>query len=146
MMKHRKRSHADKVAQCTLHSGGNCFYGEELCWFNHNDQVKMTSDFICKVCNKTFQTRSRVMLHMKHEHSDNVQKCRSFSKGDCGYTSCWFKHDEKVERNMNEVNTDHNITDKLFEIMEKFAGRLKQIEEHTSISTENDITNNDKCI
>ena len=86
------------------------------------------------------------MLHMKHEHSDNVQKCRSFSKGYCGYTSCWFKHDVKVERNLNEVNTDHNITEKLFEIMEKFAGRLKQIEKYTSISTENDITNNDKCI
>ena len=76
------------------------------------------------------------MHHMKHENSDNVQKCTNFSKGDCGYTSCWFKHDEKVERNKNEVNIDHNITDKLFEITEKFAGGLKQIEEQTSISTE----------
>ena len=34
-----------------------------------------------------------------------------------------------------------NITEKRFEIMEKFAERLKQIEEQTSKSAENIMTN-----
>ena len=55
VMKHRKRALTNKVAQFTLFSAGNCFYGDGLCWFDHNNQAKTTSDFICYICNNTFK-------------------------------------------------------------------------------------------
>ena len=72
------------------------------------------------------------MNHMKYEHAEHTQPCRNYMNGACSYTpnSCWFKHEEtNTENTDNRQNImNENITEKLFNMMEKIVERLADLE------------------
>ena len=50
--------------------------------------------------------------------------CTNFQSGHCEYSSCWFKHYEN-----EESIKDKDISENIVNMMEKFAGRLSEIEQ-----------------
>ena len=57
VMKHRKRSHLEKVKTCIFYSQGKCDHGDE-CWFIHDtksrdNQSEETDRLNCRLCDKT---------------------------------------------------------------------------------------------
>ena len=70
------------------------------------------------------------MNHRKQQHSEHVPTFKNITNGDSVYGfSCWFRHSE-TENDTERGNfgfEDQNLTEKLFEIMEKFAQRLAQM-------------------
>ena len=136
VMKHRKRSHLEKVKTCIFYSQGKCDHGDE-CWFIHetksrDNQSEETAKLNCRLCDKTFIIRSDFMNHKKHEHAEQTQPCRNDMNGTCPYApySCWFKHAETDTENSDpgqNIRND-NITEKLFNMMEKIVERLANLE------------------
>ena len=57
LMKHRKEEHEEKVKPCQHFWGGDCYLGEEDCWFSHSefskDKTTITS-FKCNFCEFRF--------------------------------------------------------------------------------------------
>ena len=71
-----------------------------MCWWNHEIKERRNEVTDCFVCNKTFSTKSTLMLHRKTYHSDIVRNCTDFSEVKCKFKedSCWYKH---VKKNSN---------------------------------------------
>ena len=68
------------------------------------------------------------MKHKKVKHSENVKLCRNNLDGNCLYSeNCWFIHEDS---NMKE-NLNHNTTiQKLFDIVEKYTEKVRNLEEN----------------
>ena len=124
LMQHKKKKHSDKVSSCWKFSEGCCPFGEERCWFLHNNKE---NDFKCSICDKTFNTQKYLMIHRKSEHADTIQKCKN--DGSCLFKNdCWYKHD-KIDDNGHENNDkNENVIQKLFEVVEKNLKKLTRLE------------------
>ena len=96
MMLHKKERHAVKVIDCRNFSIGQCSFGEDKCWFVHNNTIE---NFKCNMCDQTFHSRSDVMKHRKNMHLDCIQNCKNIlDKGSCPYKNdCWYKHATSTE-------------------------------------------------
>ena len=107
VMKHQKKSHTNKVKQCTFFSEGACEFGDKLCWFNHNkscnSSFKGATSLKCKLCDKTFHLKWRLRRHAIG-HETQIRFCHYYNNGvECPFEEngcmlshsvspqCWFK-------------------------------------------------------
>ena len=127
LMQHKKRKHTEKVSSCWKFVDGNCSFGDERCWFNHNTN---SNNFKCTVCDEEFKTQSALMKHRKSQHADFIKTCKNVNA--CPYKKdCWYKHQE-IENNEHENNDKNaNIIQKLFEVVEKFTEKVTRLENTT---------------
>ena len=47
-MKHKKLHHAESITPCWNHAGGKCEFGDEECWFSHEEKYEPI--FKCNSC------------------------------------------------------------------------------------------------
>ena len=119
-MVHRKRTH--RVNQCR--NLPSCNRGE-TCWWVHpesvtverkeesrhvsteNASVTQNSEFICRVCNNEFNSKSELMRHRKIDHADRVRQCTDFASNFCrrGDQQCWYRHSMNKETNSQSVQS-----------------------------------------
>ena len=113
-MQHKKKMHREKVSSCWKFVKGNCPFGEEKCWFNHNSKV---NNFECSICDQQFNTQSELMKHRKREHGNLIKTCNN-AKACLLKKECWYKHEEfEKKEDENEKNNENmNIIQKLFEV------------------------------
>ena len=107
LMVHRKVDHPHTVAPCR--KGKDCEFSADVCWWKHTTENENSSMIECYFCEMTFETKTKVMMHRKLEHSKTVKACTKFINLACNYTedTCWFKHREKenaFKSNLKESN------------------------------------------
>ena len=66
-----------------------------MCWWKHVDIQDSAVD--CYICSKRFESKSKMMLHRKIDHSNHVRTCQSFLENNCRFqnNTCWFSHPEE---------------------------------------------------
>ena len=74
------------------------------------------------------------MNHRKLKHPENVQPCRNSMNRTCEYISCWFKHTDAETENANLNFKNEDMTEKLFNMMEKIVQRLTLMENQIVIT------------
>ena len=103
LMHHRKLEHPNTVATCRNYLEEKCVFSTDKCWWIHRerDQAKIE----CYFCEKTFDTKSKVMTHKKKEHIKTVKPCQLFLEFKCerGDEVCWFKHENLCNLDFREV-------------------------------------------
>ena len=69
---------------------------------------------ICKICEKEFKEKSKLMQHRKKEHSTSVAPCRKFAENNCSFIeeTCFWRH---VERTTQQSNCNVMFVQKLLE-------------------------------
>ena len=110
LMHHRKLEHTNTVATCRNYLEEKCDFGTEKCWWIHRDgrQAKIE----CYFCEKSFDTKNKVMNHRKKEHAKTVKPCQQFLESKCERDdeTCWFKHENLCNLYFREVlKTSVNI-------------------------------------
>ena len=76
------------------------------------------------------------MRHIEHDFLELFPKCRNHSNEGCHYRPllCWFRHTENANENIDMPNFEnHEVIQKMFNMMEKFSSRLVEIEKQPSI-------------
>ena len=69
-----------------------CDWGEH-CLYNHKEIGE--NMFVCYQCGDEFDTRHKMMMHIKVAHKSKV--CKDFIEGrSCRFTPCWYSHDNKA--------------------------------------------------
>jgi hypothetical protein len=106
LMAHRKIEHYYSVAPCR---NKDCEFSSDKCWWKHaNVNENENKSIGCYFCEKTFGTRTEVMMHRKVEHSKTVKACTKYVNKTCNYseTTCWFQHNDNVSThsNLNEAS------------------------------------------
>ena len=139
LMKHRKREHVDRVNICKKYAKGVCPFDEGSCWYYHTktgkDSGTKSTDFTCRICDKTYSHITDFMRHRRCAHYHMVPQCFNMYQGTCvfGEEKCWFKHEknEDAHNNENKKDIDENetVTQKMLDMMEKFTKRLIEIED-----------------
>ena len=103
-MNHRKTEHPS-TRTCRYYLNDECRFDAELCWYKHvkSSIPEETLEYSCNDCDKRFQHKMELMKHRKTDHLSRVFKCRDFSQGKCNLAaiSCWYVHDEHVEKRFN---------------------------------------------
>ena len=138
-MKHKKREHTDRVNNCKKYAEGTCPFDEDSCWYHHTKTGKCSgtksSDFTCKICDKTYKHITDFMRHRKCAHYHLVPQCFNMSQGKCifGDEQCWFKHERNEQdhnnENIKDIEENQTVTQKMLDMMEKFTKRLMEIED-----------------
>ena len=126
-MSHYKRVDIETVSTCWNYSLGSCVFWDQACWFKHTKEVT-SSNMLCKICDKIFPNKSEYHIHRKQNHRSLVTPC---SNENCKYGDklCWFKHDEQDQSDNVETTADQQeVTQRIFEIMEKITERLAELE------------------
>ena len=97
LMNHRKSEHPNTVAACRDYLEGKCRFDAEKCWWNHKEGKE--AEIECFFCDKKFNTKAKVMVHRKNEHTKMVKQCSHFSENRCPFSdeTCWYKHEDKIE-------------------------------------------------
>ena len=129
LMEHKKRVHLEKVALCWNFSAGKCDFSNDSCWFSHINNLKGMANFKCKICQNVSETQNELHYQEKREHARSIPQCRNASKGTCFYgdEKCWFQHNETEHQEKN-LNTNCEITSKLFDMMDIFTDKITKIE------------------
>ena len=100
LMKHNKKEHEDRLAQCWKFAACACHYGNH-CWFNHPkiNLDQEPEEIKCTICENKFTTKSELHTHNKKHHKRSIPICRNASNGKCRYGDlrCWFIHDDGAE-------------------------------------------------
>ena len=99
LMKHRKVSHANFVANCKNYQEEKCPFSSEKCWWNHNLKLELENKaaaVVCYVCDEKFESKSELMFHRKNKHEERVRACIRFLEKNCRLQDsfCWFLHKE----------------------------------------------------
>ena len=138
LMKHKKDEHNDKVNTCWKFDAGYCSFGDDKCWFIH-DEEKKSVEYPCNQCEKVFVTQTDIMEHRKKHHKQLVQLCKNENNGTCifGFKKCWFRHDNEQTNNKNkkhekDIEENKEVTQRMFEMMETITQRVIQIEMKTT--------------
>lgn len=124
-MYHRKTKHLNTVAYCKNYIEGKCNYADSMCWWNHAEKVEEKT--ACFICNKTFETKAKIMLHRKKEHKETVKSCSQFQTSSCRFKeeSCWFKH-ELEDTDSHRKNVPENDEEKNHEqVFQKVSENLE---------------------
>lgn len=130
-MAHKKIEHVEKVSVCWNFTDGSCIYGEQKCWFRHEECHNKPDEktIICRICGETFLSIGLFMKHKKSEHIENVNFCTKYKEGNCTYSEkCWFIHEHEDLSKEGNVNHDKTI-EKLVGIVEKFTKKVVTIED-----------------
>ena len=107
LMIHKKEKHPTSMKVCKYFLKGYCAFGEEDCWFRH-DQTEQTSQTLkelkCSLCGKLFNDKKEFMKHRKSDHLNNVSECKDNENGWCRFSGkeCWFKHGDVMCNNERE--------------------------------------------
>ena len=135
LMKHKKTNHREKVSLCDNFSNGSCIYGDENCWFVHENETEKIKEFKCNFCKKEFYKTSDFLKHRKMEHEQLVPVCNRFKDGKCifGADKCWFQHkkdesDDDYDQVKNTNFENNEVIQKIFKIMETMTQRILNIE------------------
>jgi hypothetical protein len=102
LMKHRKREHVDRVNICKKYDNRVCPFVENSCRYYHTktgkDSGTKSTDFTCRICDKTYSHIINFMRHISCAHYHMVPQCFNMNQGTCvfGEEKCWFKH-EKIK-------------------------------------------------
>ena len=144
LMKHRKRNHPEKVNSCLHFFGGGCDRGADTCWYSHKSTSASRAidlpEFKCNNCDKVFVNKFEYIHNRKVDHKESVPYCKKGMGGTCwfGPKNCWFQHEERKITNENEINekemnqaimnTNQEVIEKIFDMMEKFTQRILIIE------------------
>ena len=120
LMYHRKEVHSSTVGFCRNNLQGRCIYTEKMCWWSHVEKVEEIDLTIrCFMCNKTFETRSEMMVHRRKEHYQIIRSCINFQSRNCRFTSesCWFKHELEKESDISKeaAKDDKMETESVFQ-------------------------------
>ena len=130
LMIHTKKDHREKVKDCWKHSTGKCEFGDELCWFRHDENSKASNmaGLKCNVCGKSFENINCLFQHRKNDHIKEGQLCKNHISNTCKYGAhkCWFRHENENSIEGKEENSE--LTEKLFKMMEKFTERIMNLE------------------
>ena len=135
LMKHKKTNHREKVSLCDNFSNGSCIYGDENCWFLHENETEKIKEFKCNFCKKEFYKTSDFLKHRKIEHEQLVPACNRFKDGKCifGADKCWFQHkkdesDDDYDQVKNNNFENNEVIQKIFKMMETMTQRILNIE------------------
>ena len=131
-MKHNKDNHKEVVTFCWKFEAGNCLFGNQKCWFIHNE-VKESTDYTCKLCDNTFPNLPELMKHKKEYHIQTVQVCKNRI---CiyGREKCWYKHKESEKEMIEPIeeefknNKNEETTERIFKMMDNFKLKITEIE------------------
>ena len=106
LMIHRKVKHKTFVAQCKNYLEKNCTFTSESCWWIHETKDTRSEGIPCYVCNRTFNTKAKMMIHRKKYHSNIVKPCQKFLEGKCPFQEefCWFNHNQSKKVSTNAEN------------------------------------------
>ena len=123
-MDHRKSKHLNTVAFCRNKLEGKCNYTDAKCWWNHMEKQGNNSD--CFICSKTFENKSKMIIHRKNAHKNVVKSCSQFNLGKCMFRdeTCWFSHDVEAVDETNE-NVEEDETDKSEQVFQKVKEKTK---------------------
>ena len=133
-MEHKKTVYIGKVALCWNFSAGKCDFGDDFCWFSHS---KNLDNFKCNICGHVFKTKNETHHHHKHKHVNSIPECKNSSQNKCSYGAdkCWFRHNETDDQEKYQIqNQNHEITEKLMKMMEKFTERIVNIEKQIEMT------------
>ena len=113
------------MAPCRNNLVGKCTFTDEMCWWKHEEiSEKRSESVICYICNETFETRTKMMLHRKIEHRNLVRICNNYVKNNCMFQnkSCWFLHEEEsfefeehLEKEDEEISENKTESDSDFQ-------------------------------
>ena len=96
LMNHRKSEHPNTLAPCRDYLEERCRFDADKCWWNHKDGKQANIE--CFFCEKSFHTKTKVMMHRKNEHPKTVKQCSQFIHKQCPFNEmCWFKHEDTIE-------------------------------------------------
>ena len=120
LMNHRKEEHpSNKI--CRYFKEDACQFTDVMCWYKHESklahksQENLNLEYPCNICDEMFGTKSDLMRHKKHEHRQNIAKCRDFMQGKCAWnsSSCWFLHDDQeMEMEIDDEQDFHKAQEK----------------------------------
>ena len=51
-----------------------------------NVSQRLSTQFHCNFCSKTFSSKSNIMMHKKQDHEENVTTCWKFIAGECRFS------------------------------------------------------------
>ena len=93
-----------------------------------NSSQQMLKEFKCGFCEEVFKHKSDFMNHRKQHHPQSVPACRDNVNGTCRHdtNTCWFIHQDFNNENHDQESTD--MMKRLFQMMENFTDRIKQME------------------
>ena len=74
LMRHYKQVHSETVSTCWNYSLGTCVFGDQACWFRHDESVT-SSNMRCKICDTIFPNKSEYHIHRKQKHRSLVTPC-----------------------------------------------------------------------
>ena len=62
--------------------------------YAHDFDDGIFSKITCNICEKKFQSKHRLMCHIRSKHDGSLPNCKNFQEGTCKFTdaSCWFPH------------------------------------------------------
>ena len=111
LLSHRKSKHSETVAVCRKYLEGKCHFSPEKCWWNHKQMDEKNTDRVCcYICSDIFETKTKMMLHRKRNHKEQVSKCKNFLQNKCMFAdpSCWFLHEDD-DMKIEQSSTNENI-------------------------------------
>ena len=135
LMMHKKEKHIQKVSFCRNFASRSCIYGDENCWFVHEEEPNTCDEFKCTLCEREFNSASDFLRHRKTSHYQYVAICKNFIKEECAFGSerCWFKHESDSQgkghygRNDDKLENNETIQE-MFKMMENMTKRITNIE------------------
>ena len=127
LMIHKKKQHKEKVRKCTKNLEGACRYGEERCWFIH-DETRAPKP-TCNFCGKVTSCINDLLLHKRDEHRSAVQPCRNGAS--CKFKqNCWFLHDTQRERQQERERQLEGMVDMLQNMAVRLANIGRILDQH----------------
>ena len=108
LMIHKKIEHVDNVSKCWHFMNGFCPFGDERCWFGHENETKEIDgqehkEIKCNICGEMLNSKTNFMKHRKIEHESSLKSCKLYEKGNCTYNeNCWFSHKTTKSGNMTK--------------------------------------------
>jgi DNA-directed RNA polymerase subunit RPC12/RpoP len=82
---HRKKNHLSTLRKCKYFIAGHCSFGENLCWFKHDENdnsfPQTITEYKCGICGNKYDYKKEFMQHRKREHINYVSECRENENG-----------------------------------------------------------------
>ena len=134
-MLHKKNNHEEHVTICRYFLKDECAFDNDTCWYMHKKMddsscQKKIKNFICVPCEDTFESKNEFMKHKKCLHPNNVLICKNYKNHlTCQFgEECLFRHEENLTKNNIEKQTNNEIMEQIFKMLEQFTERMIMLE------------------